>query len=213
MKKNLEARVNKVRDVVERLPLLQDPHSEFVLLRSCLSLPKIMFMLRAVDTLEFLELLLEFDSIMRGALSQLLGSPLTDVQWAQASLPVAMGGLGLRSAVDHAQVAHAVSLLSSQPLLDGLLGEDSEDPQLPQPLLDKITAKMGEVASVESLSGVSQKEASLKVDLLNQSLLLHHINEEGETSDCQDGLPGTSTCWQLAHGGPLASLGTPPARC
>ena len=39
------------------------------------------------------------------------------------------------------------------------------------------------VASVESLSGVSQKEASLKVDLQNQSLLLHHINEEGEARE------------------------------
>ena len=183
VKKNLESRVEKVRGAVEKLPLLQDPHTEFVLLRSCLSLPKIMFTLRAVDTLDFQEQLLEFDSIMRGALSHLLGSPLTDAQWAQASLPVAMGGLGLRSAADHAQVAHAVSFLAAQPLLDGLLGEDSEDPRLPQPLLEKITAKMGEVASVESLSGVSQKEASLKVDLQNQSLLLHHINEEGEARE------------------------------
>ena len=80
-----------------------------------------------------------------------------------------MGGLGLRSAADHAQVAHAVSFLAAQPLLDGLLGEDSEDPRLPQPLLEKITAKMGEVASVESLSGVSQKEASLKVAGVSKS--------------------------------------------
>ena len=38
-----------------------------------------------------------------------------------------MGGLGLRSAVDHAPTAHAVSLLPAQPLLDGLLGEDEEE--------------------------------------------------------------------------------------
>ena len=48
VKEKLESRVEKVRGVIELLPLLQDPHSEFVLLRSCLSLPKIMFMLRAV---------------------------------------------------------------------------------------------------------------------------------------------------------------------
>ena len=142
-----------------------------------------MFMLRAVNTLDFQDQLIEFDSIIRGALSHLLGSPLTDAQWAQASLPAAMGGVGLRSAVDHAQVAHAVSLLAAQPLLNGLLGEDSEETQLPQSLLDKITAKTGEIASVESLSGVSQREASLKVDLLNQSLLLHHLNEEGEVRE------------------------------
>ena len=180
VKEKLKSKVEKVRGILELLPLLQDPHCEFVLLRSCLSLPKIMFMLRAVNTVDFQDQLIEFDCLIRGALSHLLGSPLTDVQWAQASLPVAMGGLGLRSAADHASAAHAVSLLAAQPLLDGLLGEDSEEPQLPQPLLDKITAKTGETASVDSLQGISQREVSLKVDLLNQSLLLHHFNEEGE---------------------------------
>ena len=63
---------------------------------------------------------------------------LTDQQWAQSSLPSAMGGLGLRCAIDHAPIAHAVSLLAAKPLLDGLLGEDVEDPRLPQPLLDQI---------------------------------------------------------------------------
>ena len=183
VKEKLESRVEKVREVVQLLPLLQDPHTEFVLLRSCLSLPKIMFMLRAVNTLDYQEPLIEFDSIIRGALSHLLGSPLTDIQWAQASLPVAMGGVGLRSAVDHAQVAHAMSFLAAQPLLDGLLGEDTEETQLPQPLLDKITAKTGELTSVESLTGLSQKEASLKVNLLNKSLLLQHFDEEGEVRE------------------------------
>ena len=62
----------------------------------------------------------------------------------------------LRSAVDHAPAAHAVSLLAAQPLLDGLLGEEEEELRLPQPLLDQISAKTGEEASVESLTGVSQ---------------------------------------------------------
>ena len=179
VKSKLKSKVEKVRDVVDHLPLLQDPHTELVLLRSCLSLPKIMFLLRAVNTLDHHEELLEFDGIIRDALSHLIGTPLTDLQWAQASLPVAMGSVGLRSAVDHAAVAHAVSLLTAQPLLDDLLGKDSEETQLPQPLLDRITAKTGETASVESLSGRSQREVSLKVDLLNQALLLHHYNEEG----------------------------------
>ena len=169
--------MEKVGEVVERLPLLKDPHIEFVLLRSCLSLPKIMFMLRSVNTLDHQEPLLLFDSIIRGALSAILGSPLTDDQWCQASLPVAMGGLGLRCAVDHAPVAHAVSLIAAQPLLDGLLGEDVEDFTLPQPLLDTISAQTGEDTTVETLTGLSQKKASLKVDLLNKSLLLQRISE------------------------------------
>ena len=97
-----------------------------------------MFILRAVDTTDHQELLCKFDSVIRGALSRLLGSTLTDRQWAQASLPAAMGGLGLRSAGDHAPAAHAVSLLSAQTLLDGLLGEDVNGPSLLQPLLDPL---------------------------------------------------------------------------
>ena len=48
--------------------------------------------------------------IIRGALSRILGATLTADQWTQASLPVAMGGLGLRSAADHASTAHAAGV-------------------------------------------------------------------------------------------------------
>ena len=44
--------IEKVRLITELLRHLKDPHSEFVLLRSCLSLPKVMFLLRALDTTE-----------------------------------------------------------------------------------------------------------------------------------------------------------------
>ena len=115
-------KIEKVRQVTELLPHLREPHLEFVLLRSCLSLPKVMFLLRALDTSEHQDLLDTFDSITRGALCRILGSPVTDDQWAQAKLPVAVGGLGLRAAGDHASVAHATSLLSSH----------SYDPQAPQ---------------------------------------------------------------------------------
>ena len=45
----LEGKVEKIRQITEKLPLLKDPHCEFVLLRSCLALPKMMFLLRALD--------------------------------------------------------------------------------------------------------------------------------------------------------------------
>ena len=71
----LEHRIEKVRQVTELLPLLRDPHCEFVLLRSCLATPKVMFMLRALDTSKFGDQLDVFDGITRGALSRILGSP------------------------------------------------------------------------------------------------------------------------------------------
>ena len=182
MGKKLEGKVEKI---TEKLPLLRDPHCEFVLLRSCLALPKVMFLLRALDTSNHEDLLNTFDSITREALSKILGSTVSDAQWLQARLPVAMGGLGLRCAEDHAPTAFASSLLSSQTLVRKLLGKDDngDAPNLPQPVLERISAKQGEVASTEALVGVSQKSASLKVDLFNQSLLLNHITEEGEVRE------------------------------
>ena len=43
-------KVNKIRDITTLLPLLEDPQTEFVLLRICLALPKISFLLPGVDT-------------------------------------------------------------------------------------------------------------------------------------------------------------------
>ena len=177
-------KIEKVRQVTELLPHLREPHLEFVLLRSCLSLPKVMFLLRALDTSEHQDLLDTFDSITRGALCRILGSPVTDDQWAQAKLPVAVGGLGLRAAGDHASVAHATSLLSSHSMILKLLkrGEEENLPDLPQLLLADIFAKQGEDVVTESLIGVSQKAASLKVDLFNRSLLLNQL-QEGNVRD------------------------------
>ena len=109
---------------------------------------------------------------------------MTDDQWAQAKLPVAVGGLGLRAAGDHASVAHATSLLSSHSMILKLLkrGEEENLPDLPQLLLADISAKQGEDVVTESLIGVSQKATSLKVDLFNRSLLLNQL-QEGNVRD------------------------------
>ena len=178
---SLETKVEKVKQITELLPLLQDPHIEHSLLRSCLALPKITFLLRAVDTSRFSSVLERFDEVTRDALSRILGTPVSDVQWEQAKLPVAMGGVGLRSAVDHAPISHATSLLTAQPLVGNLLGNPNEEGSfaLPQSLLDSVSARQGEEATLETLTGVSQKQGSLKVDLCNKSLLLNYFNTEG----------------------------------
>ena len=182
VREKVKEKVEKIRHITGKLPLLRDPHSEFVLLRSCLSLPKVMFLLRTLDLSDSVDLMQSFDQITRGALVNILGHPVTDIQWCQAKLPVSMGGAGLIAAEDHFSVAHATSLLSSQQLIQGLLGrpEDDAQPSLPQPILDSISAKQGEEVTAESLYGVSQKAASLKVDQLNHTSLLNHFSEEGD---------------------------------
>jgi hypothetical protein len=177
----MESRIQKIKEITGLLPNIKDPHCEFVLLRSCLALPKVMFLLRALDTSPCEDLLEEFDAITRDALSNILGPPVTDLQWEQAKLPVPMGGAGLRAALDHAPVAYAASFLAAQPLVRNLLGRRDEEAstELPQPLLDCITARQGEEATMESLEGVPQKIASLAIDLNNQAMLVNHYKAEG----------------------------------
>ena len=206
----LERRVRKIQEITAHLPLLKDPHTEFTLLRSCLSLPKVMFSLRTVDTTVHQSVLQDFDDVTRGGLDRILGVPVTALQWAQAKLPVGMGGLGLRAAEDHAPAAYVTSYLSSQPISRGIRGlpaladvegrqsgeeepedrdqeareqedREQEDPVfLPQPLLDLLSAKQGEEATAESLQGVTQKMASFTIDKSNQTLLSNLIRESGE---------------------------------
>ena len=92
----------KVAVVTERLQQLEDPHTEFVLQRSCYSLPKFSFILRTVDTTGMMPLLRRFDTVTRDGLARILGTTLDDRAWHQAKLPVSKGGMGMKAAEDHA---------------------------------------------------------------------------------------------------------------
>ena len=181
----LETKVAKVREIIELLPNIEDPHLEFVVLRACLSLPKISFFLRTVNTMPFPQLLMEFDLLQREALSRILGTGLSDLQWHQAQLPVSMGGLGLRGASHHASCSYASSVLSTASQARALQGRqnDTTPLSLPQDILDDIKLRVGEEASVKTLWGSSQKALSLKVDLRRQALLQGLIEELGNVRE------------------------------
>ena len=77
------------------------------------SLPKIVFLLRSTDQTQHQDLWATFDDLIRDTLNNILGSSINDQQWAQAQLPVAMGGLGLRGAMDHSAGAYVSSVNAS----------------------------------------------------------------------------------------------------
>ena len=175
----VEAKVEKVKEVTELIPLIEDPHTEFALLRSCLSLPKISFLLRAVDTTGHSELLQDFDKVTREALTRILGTPIGERTWQQAKLPVAMGGMGLRGAQDHAPAAHAASVLSSQLLVQDLVGpRDGDSLALSNELLAALSEAQGEVASIGDLAGLTQRMLSVKVDQQQLRLLEEQVAED-----------------------------------
>ena len=183
----VKKKVEKIKIITAQLPSLHQPHLEFVLLRSCLALPKIVYILRTTDPSKFWHLLRDFDSTTRESLSRILGGAVSDRSWEQAKLPISMGGLGLRAAEDHAAAAFSISSLSSRPLLQSLLGLEQEDEpaHLPAPILHQLTVKTGaeEAVSAEELQNLSQKMLSAKIDLHNQHLLLEGLKAAGSARE------------------------------
>lgn len=168
--------------VIEKLPLLHDAQLEYVLLRSCLSLPKMMYTLWTTDPTNHQLCWHKCDDFCREVLTCILGRPLDDIQWRQAQLPLGLGGLGLGAASDHAPAAYTTSLLSSQDLKLRILSSTEEESpaNVHAALLTYLGAKMGEEASLDSLIGVSQKAVSLKINLTNLQLLSKYIYGLGE---------------------------------
>ena len=185
IREKVKQKVNKIKDLTDHLSLLKDAHIEFILLRSCLSLPKVMYILRTTDPTNLQDIWKDYDCATREALTRILGSPVNDPQWTQAKLPVSMGGLGLRSAEDHSPAAYATSCLSSHQLLLDILETTEEDnpPSLPQNLLTLLSEKQDEEVTVESLQTKSQKEVSLKIDLHKFSLLKNHYTRENNVRE------------------------------
>ena len=169
----LQEKLDKVEAIISLLPNLADAQTEFCLLRSCLSIPKVMHILRTVNTASHPTFLANFDSLVREALTRILGAGIADRQWAQANLPGSMGGLGLRCAAEHGPAAFCSSFLSSERLVRQLLGtpDDEEPADLPQDALDALAAILEEEPTRGSLEGLTQKQLCLQVDQAHQRRL------------------------------------------
>ena len=182
----LEEKAEKIKSITTELSTLHHPHLEFVLLRSCLALPKFIFLLRTTDSTSFSETLQKFDHVTREGLSRIIGGPVTDQEWDQAKIPVCMGGLGLRAALDHGGAAFATSITVAHPFCLKLLHQEENSPlNLPADLLTNLSNKMGEedVISSESLVGLNQRAVSVKIDLNNMTLLKQQFQERGCVRD------------------------------
>ena len=130
-----------------------DYHEALFLLKNCLSMPKMTYLLRTAPCFASRKLA-QYDSVLRSTLEKVLNISLSDVQWNRATLPVSKGGLGLRRTVDVALPAfiasnHSTAALStkifpcpSNALLDDALDRwDNVCPRRPEA---KHTAKQRE---------------------------------------------------------------------
>ena len=156
--------VNKIQDALINLRDLHDSQMEAILLRSCLSLPKIAFALRTCAPDLIRPALETFDDTIREALSDQAGCPLPDWSWLKASLPSSLGGLNLRRAALHAPAAYISSLHQSEPLISDILGHSPSPPAL----LPSCVRALGMAASMPDWSSPQRIDVPLRQRTLSR---------------------------------------------
>ena len=108
----LYAKCGELSRAIGRLSLLP-AHEALTLLKSSLSAPKIMHMLRCSPCFGN-EALEQFDSLLRSGLCTITNLAVTNPQCIQASLPISTGGLGIRRVVSLALPAFLASATFTQ---------------------------------------------------------------------------------------------------
>ena len=164
------ARIEKLRQTLDLLPSLEDSHVEYCLLRSCLSLPTMSYSMRTCPPNHISSSLGLFDGLMRDALGSILGVGLSDRAWRQASLPVSLGGQGLRQVGLHSVAAFSVSSMHSSSLVSAMVSPRAFNPDISHPL-SIINDFSGKTFTCQDIKDSSQKEISHCIDLFSQKRL------------------------------------------
>ena len=94
-----------------------------LILRAAYGSPKILNVLRSAPCVDH-PALTRFDTLLRDAISSITNCALDEVVWVQASLPIRVGGLGIRSVVVLASSAFLASAAATSDLQTAILGED-----------------------------------------------------------------------------------------
>ncbi len=101
-----------------------DSQDALILLRSSFSAPRVQHLLRCSPSVDN-PALVEFDKQLRAAVSRLTNCDLSDEQWLQATLPVRLGGLGIRRVSSLALPAFLASAASTLQLQTTILAQTS----------------------------------------------------------------------------------------
>ena len=161
-------RVQKIQDLLSKLPDLQDSHMESGILRSCLAFPKISFTLRCCPPNYIQEAVVAFDNLIEDAVSDLVGGHLPAWSWLKATLPVSLGGLGLRRASLYAPAAYTSSFVQSKPLVAKILGKMPSLPEHFSSVLSHLAgaAARPDWATLENIDvPLRQRSLSRAIDL------------------------------------------------
>jgi hypothetical protein len=105
---------------IDRLSIIAK-HDALILLRSSMSHQKLLYTLRCCPCIGHV-LLDKYDALLRDGLSSILNIAMSENQWIQASLPIKIGGLGIRRTASLALPAFLASAAGTRALQSAMLG-------------------------------------------------------------------------------------------
>ena len=114
-------KIDALKRVGEKFEVLS-AHDALFLLRNSFAIPKFQYLLRTAPCFKS-EMLIEYDNTLRLILSEVTNTAVAsdDRAWTQASLPVKLGGLGVRSAVELTPSAFLTSMNMNAALVEAIL--------------------------------------------------------------------------------------------
>ena len=197
---SLKSKLETLRTMIGRLQLL-DSHPAFYLLKSCFSLPKLLFILRSAPCYLEHSILAEFTDTLRQGMASICNISFDNVSWAQATLPIKKGGIGLRLPEDVCLPAYISSLSSCRALVQDVL---IHFPELPldspydvaqQPWLDNGLTLPSNFSSQRLWDDIScqAKKDQLRCSLDQRQLACLETASQPHSGDWLSALPLPST--------------------
>jgi hypothetical protein len=109
-----------VENLLNKAELL-NRHVAYTLIKNCLFIPKLNFLLRTTPFWKFSNYVNSIDSSLKSSLERILNLRLTNLQWRQSTLPIRFGGLGIRRISDICVPAFLSSINGAKKLVSLLL--------------------------------------------------------------------------------------------
>ena len=117
----------KTRQILSQLGKIDHKQTEYIITRYCASFCKIVFFIRTCPPSLASDACKKFDTEVYKALEAQLGTSIGDPTLSLAQLPIKKGGLGLRSASQHAVAAYISSFHNNRELIKQLLNRPPSD--------------------------------------------------------------------------------------
>ncbi|KAJ3087421.1 hypothetical protein HDU96_004513, partial [Phlyctochytrium bullatum] len=205
----VQASVATVESSLARLAFVDDPQAMLTLLRACVGVPQLTYLLRTVPPSAFNSAAATHDHLLQFFLQGLVtgdGPGFGTLQSDLACLPTRYGGLGIWRASDILHFAFLASHHSTAALQDSILGQVAATcpppPNLPQLLTSLAVALSPDAPDVDSFRADLPSQHSLADRFFRRrrALLLDHPS-----------LPPGNTPLGIGLRHLLKSLGTPHA--